>query len=370
MESLLLTAALEAIEAGENAVEMRDSLTGAYGAERLAKALGSDAVPVAWTLDRVKKAGEAFSNDNGTETGYGPSAVSALANVRSLSARIGLDERHVLFGLTSDPEDDHTFAHGYGLGLFPDGAYSAAKTEKKIADCNTSDVFRLTICNGKVTAYKNDTELVVMGEASHVIMHAKLFFYEDDAFMLVPQIMSYSRVSQMNLNGNLIGNKGLEHIAAHLETETCLVSRLDLGLNQLRDAGVERLCVALENENCKIRSLDLSGNEITDEGARRLGQILGKSTCPVTWLGLSGNDIEDDGAIAIAEALEQEACGVTSVELALNGIGDVGLMRLAEAMEKDECRVATIKVGPGNRFGKAARRRFARAIANTPRLNL
>ncbi|KJE93680.1 hypothetical protein CAOG_004435 [Capsaspora owczarzaki ATCC 30864] len=136
-------------------------------------------------------------------------------------------------------------------------------------------------------------------------------------------------LTQVYLNGNQIGDAGVQCIAEALKVNTKLVS-LDLRRNQIGDDGAKAVAEALK-VNATLETLYLWENQIGDAGAQAIAESL-KLNRTLTTPGLETNQIGDAGAQAIAEALQVNKT-LSYVHLQFNQIGDIGAQAIAEALK-------------------------------------
>jgi Leucine Rich repeat/Leucine rich repeat len=118
-------------------------------------------------------------------------------------------------------------------------------------------------------------------------------------------ILSQTKVTTLDLSGNLIGNAGAEILS-----KNTTLTMLSLGSNQIGDAGAQAL-----SKNTTLTTLNLEWNQIGDAGA----QALPKNTT-LTTLDLSGNEIGDAGAKALLKALSKMS--LKSLDLSRNCLSD------------------------------------------------
>ncbi len=118
----------------------------------------------------------------------------------------------------------------------------------------------------------------------------------------VDELTGCSSLTTLELQGNHIGDDGIEHLAVAL---TSLVELQELYLQNNRFREIAPLAAALPH--CRqLRDLQLGGNRINCEGAEALAKVL-HLCCNrkpgLSVIGLSGNRIDDGGARALASVL-------------------------------------------------------------------
>ncbi len=120
--------------------------------------------------------------------------------------------------------------------------------------------------------------------------------------LCVDELTGCSCLVTLELQGNHIGDDGIEHLAVAL---TSLVELQELFLQNNRFREIAPLAAALP-QCTQLRELQLGGNRITSDGAEALAKVL-HLCCNrkpgLSVIGLSGNRIDDDGARALASVL-------------------------------------------------------------------
>jgi Ran GTPase-activating protein (RanGAP) involved in mRNA processing and transport len=163
----------------------------------------------------------------------------------------------------------------------------------------------------------------------------------------------------------LIGNQLLEYlyvssngftvrtchaIAAMLHTTR--LKQLGLGCNRLGDGGVEALALALQHPECPVQSLELASCGISANGAKALAEeVLMKNTQLVNLnlgylkstidLGEIPNYIGSLGAIYLANALRTNST-LQSLDLVCNQINQSGIIALADILSADTNQNTTL----------------------------
>lgn len=88
---------------------------------------------------------------------------------------------------------------------------------------------------------------------------------------------SRSKLRELRLGGNAIGDEGVAALAAVIAMPSCRLRRLSLSGNAISDLGAQALAKALAG-NTVLEELDLWGNHLTDEGKKA---IIGVAHCSV-----------------------------------------------------------------------------------------
>ena len=113
--------------------------------------------------------------------------------------------------------------------------------------------------------------------------------------------IALSRLTELNLFNDDIGDGGAEHIAGALKCNTTLL-QLNLGFNNIGEDGAKHIADALKY-NTTLQTLDLGGNDIGDNGAKHIAGALNINTTLKT-LNLGFNNIGDDGARELYNAIQ------------------------------------------------------------------
>ena len=129
--------------------------------------------------------------------------------------------------------------------------------------------------------------------------------------ILVPALAT-TRVQQLSLRGNDLGDRAAKDLAKLLENNTSLRELCCMD-NSIGDKGATALAAALR-KNATLSTLNLRWNSIGDEGIAAFGQMLPFNRS-LRVLNLIRAAVEDAGAIAVAQGLEANS---TLVELSLS----------------------------------------------------
>ena len=96
------------------------------------------------------------------------------------------------------------------------------------------------------------------------------------------------------------------------------ITEINLEFNLIQESGAEVLASALEF-NRRITSVNLGHCSIRDQGAAAIASALIQNQ-DITFLGMSGNEIGDSGALALSEAIADNI-SITTLDLESNEIG-------------------------------------------------
>ena len=143
-----------------------------------------------------------------------------------------------------------------------------------------------------------------------------------------------SPVTELNVNGTEIGDKGVISLSRSFEKMSTL-RWLDLRWNRIGSKGIGPLALSLlkDDKDNAVQILYLDGNRIGDKGAACLAEVLKSNLCNLKELKLQKNNISDKGAKILAEALRENA-SLETIDLKYNNICHEGASCLMEALEK------------------------------------
>ena len=133
-------------------------------------------------------------------------------------------------------------------------------------------------------------------------------------------------VTELNISGNNIGDKGIALTSASLRTNTTM-SRLNISECNMSDDVAESLARAL-TVNKTLQELYVSYNNISDTGIAHISTALETNTT-MRKLHISSRDMSDDGAESLARPL---TVNKTLQELHVKSICDTGIAHIATAL--------------------------------------
>lgn len=139
-----------------------------------------------------------------------------------------------------------------------------------------------------------------------------------------------SYLSDLDLGYNGIGDDGVKQLHAGLTDPNCLIKTLRLQGCGVTNKGCECLSNVLV-KSTRLKELDLSGNNIGNEGVSAIARGLKYSKCPLVTLKLSQCNIEEKGCCDLASALDKKYSTIhymTALDLSINAIGDKGAIKL------------------------------------------
>jgi hypothetical protein len=105
--------------------------------------------------------------------------------------------------------------------------------------------------------------------------------------------------TSLNVRNNKIGNRGAQHLATALQSNSSL-TELNLCDNQIQEAEAQHLVTALQS-NSTLTSLDFHSNALGDVAVRNLATAL-QSNSSLSRLNIFDNEIEDTGAQHLSQA--------------------------------------------------------------------
>ncbi|XP_059498824.1 NACHT, LRR and PYD domains-containing protein 3-like [Stegostoma tigrinum] len=109
---------------------------------------------------------------------------------------------------------------------------------------------------------------------------------------LAKGLSSNSSLTQLNLSKNKVGDNGVRSLCEALSSPHCKIQTLLLCQNLIRGDVVDPLVSTLSN-NRSLTDLNLNNNKLGDRGVRLLIGALGQWSCTLQTLELEGNGISD-----------------------------------------------------------------------------
>ena len=107
-------------------------------------------------------------------------------------------------------------------------------------------------------------------------------------------------VTELNIRGNKIGDKGIALISTALQTNTTM-TRIDIDFCNMSDDGAKSLARAL-TVNKTLQKLDVSFNNISDTGIAHIATAL-RTNNTLKKISIGGETATDEGALSLAAAL-------------------------------------------------------------------
>ncbi|KAK7165692.1 hypothetical protein R3I93_005690 [Phoxinus phoxinus] len=158
---------------------------------------------------------------------------------------------------------------------------------------------------------------------------------------LTSALRSNSPLRELDLSGNIIGDKGLTLLSDGLKDPHCKLEKLTLCECKITDEGCAALASALRS-NSLLRELDLTENIIGDKGLKLLSDGLKDPHCKLEKLELWGCNITDEGCAALTSALRSNSL-LRELDLTENIIGDKGLTLLSDGLKDPHCKLEKLE---------------------------
>ncbi|KAM6971886.1 ribonuclease inhibitor [Aplochiton taeniatus] len=189
-------------------------------------------------------------------------------------------------------------------------------------------VFEMDVSN------RSDDELIRQSHDLGMSKRATLRFCDltDKCCPALSSVLSSeeSYLTDLDLGYNNIGDDGVKELQTGLTDQNCLIKTLRLQGCGVTSKGCESLSNVLVNST-KLKELDLSGNKIGNEGVASLARGLRYSKCPLVTLKLSQCNIEEKGCCDLASALDKKYSTIAymrELDMSINAIGDNGAIKL------------------------------------------
>lgn len=144
-----------------------------------------------------------------------------------------------------------------------------------------------------------------------------------------------TKLRELNLSGNKIGNKACEYLAktlAHKSITHCPLQKLDLSSCDITAYGVGKICEALEN-NPHVTHLSVDNSNLLQYSGNAIGKCftLNSSLLNVSFCNCN---LKDDNMQKICEGLGRNI-KINRINLSKNGITDSSASYLSEVIKKN-----------------------------------
>ncbi|XP_056097032.1 NLR family CARD domain-containing protein 3-like isoform X6 [Rhinichthys klamathensis goyatoka] len=149
-----------------------------------------------------------------------------------------------------------------------------------------------------------------------------------------------SHLRELDLTGNIIGDKGLKLLSDGLKDPHCKLEKLELRWCEITDEGCAALVSALRS-NSHLRELNLSANIIGDKGVKLLSDGLKDPHCKLEKLTLRCCEITDEGCAALTSALRSNS-HLRELDLTWNKIGDASVKSLSALKDNPHYKLETL----------------------------
>ncbi|XP_072892196.1 NACHT, LRR and PYD domains-containing protein 3-like [Hemitrygon akajei] len=145
------------------------------------------------------------------------------------------------------------------------------------------------------------------------------------------------KCQELRLGENELGDSGVNLVSVALRNPECKIQKLELGNIGITDSGAEDLASALST-NPSLTELDLNGNKLGDLGVKLVSAALRNPECKIQKLWLSKVGLTDSGAEDLASALSTNP-SLTELDLSDNELGDSGVKLVSAALRNPECKI-------------------------------
>ncbi|XP_076836601.1 NACHT, LRR and PYD domains-containing protein 12-like [Brachyhypopomus gauderio] len=155
-----------------------------------------------------------------------------------------------------------------------------------------------------------------------------------------------SRLRELNLNRNELGDSGVKQVSALLEDPHCKLEILKLKCCSLTEEGCAALCSALRsNPSSHMIELYLNSNNPGDTGVKQLSALLEDPHCKLEKLHLYNCSITEEGCAALCSALRSNPSSqLRELNLKYNKPGDSGVKELSALLEDPHCTLEILQL--------------------------
>ncbi|KAL6460362.1 hypothetical protein MHYP_G00303280, partial [Metynnis hypsauchen] len=161
----------------------------------------------------------------------------------------------------------------------------------------------------------------------------KKYNTSDDVLLKLLPVFAESRTADLS-RCNLT-KKSCAALASVLSSESSRLRELNLNWNKLGDSGVKLLFPGLKNRFCKLETLWLTDCNITREGCVFLSSALKSQPSHLRELSLSNNKLGDSGVKELCVGLGNPLCKLKTLRLMSCNITDKGCADLASALKSN-----------------------------------
>ena len=149
---------------------------------------------------------------------------------------------------------------------------------------------------------------------------------------ILAKVAAKSKLIELNLSGNRIGNEGVDYVSALLGGTYeggCSIVKLDLSKNEITSKGAGKIYSSLKT-NGTLTHLNLEGNPFGAQSTYNLYSFLADNVV-LSQLNLSNCELRNDFAIVLSDGLGKNR-GLLNINLSHNIIEDVGISSLAQGL--------------------------------------
>ncbi|XP_062372082.1 NLR family CARD domain-containing protein 3-like [Sardina pilchardus] len=152
-------------------------------------------------------------------------------------------------------------------------------------------------------------------------------------------IKASSKLKNLNLSGNSIGDIGVQELCSGLGDPNCALEILSLDNCSIGEESFRALASALRSNPSHMRELRLSENKAGDSGMKHLSSLLEDPNCKLEKLHLDDCSIGEEGFRALASALRSNPSHMRELQLGWNKAGDSGVKHLSSLLEDPNCKL-------------------------------